>query len=228
MITISYSFENYIKSEVLLMNKDKKEITSAITHGIGAVLSVIGTAMLLLKGSASGDGVRVISLMVFGVSMVLLYATSAFYHSIDPSKTKIKLIMRKMDHMMIFVLIAGSYTPICVLTLGYPVGYRLLAAVWFVTLVGFIVKIFWINAPRWVCSGLYILMGWMAVWALIPLVKSLPTGGMVWLVLGGLIYTVGGVIYGLKKPDIDTPWFGFHELFHLFVMGGTLCHFITI
>jgi hemolysin III len=129
---------------------------------------------------------------------------------------------------MIFVLIAGTYTPICLLILNNVVGFRLLVLVWTITVVGAFIKIFWINAPSWVSAALYIAMGWLAALVMVPLANSMPAGGMFWLIFGGIFYTVGGVIYGSKKPRINKPYFGFHELFHLFVLAGTLCHFIMM
>jgi len=210
------------------MNKDKREITSALTHLGGAIFAVIGMIMLLYNAIQSNNTMSIIAFIIFGLSMILLYSTSTIYHFIDASRKNAKLVMRKLDHIMIFVLISGTYTPICLLTLQNSVGYKLLSVVWSITLIGVFIKIFWINAPRWISSGLYIGMGWISVLVFSPLVKSMALGGVLWLVLGGLMYTVGGVIYGLKKPNIDKPWFGFHELFHLFVLAGTFCHFIMM
>ena len=210
------------------MNKDKREITSALTHLGGAIFAVIGMIMLLYHAIQSNNTMSIIAFIIFGLSMILLYSTSSIYHFIDASKKKAKLVMRKLDHIMIFVLISGTYTPICLLILKDTVGFTLLSVVWAITLIGIFIKIFWINAPRWVSSGLYIGMGWISVLVFAPLVKSMALGGILWLVLGGIMYTVGGVIYGLKKPNIDKPWFGFHELFHLFVLAGTFCHFIMM
>lgn len=210
------------------MNRDKKEITSALTHMGGAIFSVIGMIMLLYMSIQSKSIMSIVAFIIFGLSMVLLYSTSAIYHFIDSSKKKAKLVMRKLDHIMIFVLISGTYTPICLLSLSKVVGYTLLSAVWGITIIGIFIKIFWINAPRWISAALYIGMGWISVLVFMPLTKGLAVGGITWLVLGGVLYTIGGVIYGLKKPNINKPWFGFHELFHLFVLAGTLCHFIMM
>ena len=210
------------------MNTDKKEITSALTHLGGAIFGVIGLILLLNIAVKSSSLITIASFLVFGLSMIFLYSTSCVYHFIDRSKKKAKVIMRKLDHIMIFVLIAGTYTPICLLVLNKDIGYKLLFVVWSITIIGAFIKIFWINAPRWVSSGLYIGMGWISIFVFMPLVKSMAPGGLFWLSLGGLLYTVGGVIYGLKKPNIDKPWFGFHELFHLFVLAGTFCHFIMM
>lgn len=210
---------------VIVINRDKKEITSALTHLGGAVFGLIGMIMLLYVSIQSKNVVSITAFIIFGLSMILLYSTSSIYHFIDASKEKAKLVMRKLDHIMIFVLISGTYTPICLLVLKNVFGYILLSTVWSITVIGIFIKVFWIDAPRWVSSGLYIGMGWLSVFVLAQLVRNMPIGGVVWLFLGGIMYTIGGVIYGLKKPNIDKPWFGFHELFHLFVLAGTFCHF---
>ena len=207
------------------MNTDKKELTSALTHLGGAVFGVVGTFLLL---SNSSNRMTAIAFLIFGLSMILLYSASTIYHFIDKSKEKAKLVMRKLDHIMIFVLIAGTYTPVCMLVLNNTSGYRLLALVWTITMFGVFMKIFWIKSPNWVSSVLYISMGWLAVLVLSPLAQSMPKEGMFWLVLGGIFYTIGGTIYGIKKPNFNNNYFGFHELFHLFVLAGTFCHFVMM
>lgn len=209
------------------MNTDKKEITSALTHLGGAIFGIIGIILFLI-GNKISNAITATAFLVFGISMVLLYSTSTAYHLIDKSKQKAKLVLRKLDHIMIFVFVAGSYTPICLLVLQKSIGYKLLALVWSITVIGAIIKLFWITAPNWVSSMLYIGMGWLAVLVLSPLVKTMSLAGMVWLIAGGLFYTIGGVIYGLKKPNISKKYFGFHELFHIFVLAGSLCHYIMI
>ncbi|NLJ58905.1 MAG: hemolysin III family protein [Tissierellia bacterium] len=210
------------------MNTDKKEITSALTHLGGAIFGVIALTLLLKLAIESESLIRIGAFLIFGLSMIFLYSTSCIYHFIDSSKKKAKIVMRKLDHIMIFVLISGTYTPVCLLILNKSIGYKLLAVVWSITLVGALIKIFWIQAPRWVSAGLYLGMGWLSIIVFIPLFNSMDLGGIFWLCLGGLLYTIGGVIYGLKKPNIDKPWFGFHELFHLFVLAGTFCHFLMM
>jgi hemolysin III len=137
-------------------------------------------------------------------------------------------VFRKLDHMMIFVLIAGSYTPVCLIVLGGKLGYTLLALVWGIAAVGMIVKACWITCPKWFSSVIYIAMGWVCVLVFGPLLKTLSTPAFLWLLAGGIIYTVGGVIYALKLPIFNAKhkFFGSHEVFHLFVMGGSVCHFI--
>jgi len=208
------------------INSDKKELTSAFTHLGGAIFGVVGTVLLL--NSKNLNGITVAAFLIFGISMVLMYSTSTIYHFIDRSKQKAKLVMRKLDHIMIFVFVAGSYTPICLLTLRGSVGYKLLSLVWSITVIGTVIKLFWITAPNWVSSLLYISMGWVAVLVLSPLTSKMPSGGIYWLVLGGILYTIGGVIYALKRPNLNDTYFGFHELFHIFILAGSLCHYIMM
>ena len=164
---------------------------------------------------------------VFMGSMILLYGASATYHSVDLTGKSLR-VFRKLDHMMIFVLIAGSYTPVCLIVLGGKLGYTLLALVWGIAAVGMIVKACWITCPKWFSSVIYIAMGWVCVLVFGPLLKTLSTPAFLWLLAGGIIYTVGGVIYALKLPIFNAKhkFFGSHEVFHLFVMGGSVCHFI--
>ncbi len=208
------------------INSDKKELTSAFTHLGGAVFGVVGTAVLL--NSKNSNGITLAAFLIFGISMVLMYSTSTIYHFIDRSRQKAKLVMRKLDHIMIFVFVAGSYTPICLLTLNGSAGYKLLTLVWSITLIGVFIKLFWITAPNWVSSLLYILMGWVAVLVLSPLANKMEPWGMYWLFSGGIFYTIGGVIYAVKRPNINNTYFGFHELFHIFVLAGSLCHYVMM
>lgn len=209
------------------MNITIREPGSALTHFI-AMLFALCAAVPLLVRAAVHSGVKSLTAMtVFMISMVLLYAASTIYHSVNCSG-RILRIFRKMDHMMIFVLIAGTYTPVCLLTLPKPSGLMLLAAVWGIALVGIFIKGFWITCPKWFSSVLYIAMGWSCLSVLGQLFSLLPLHAFLWLLAGGLIYTAGGIIYALRLPLFDArhPMFGLHEIFHLFVMAGSLCHFV--
>lgn len=203
-----------------------REPGSAITHFIGLELAAIAGVPLLIK--ASGNGYKdLLSMLVFISSMILLYAASTIYHSLTLSQGIIK-IFRKIDHMMIFVLIAGSYTPVCLLVLDPAYGYPLLAAIWGIAIVGIAVKWLWITCPKWFSSIVYIAMGWLCVSVLGPLLSNVSGRAFGWLLAGGIIYTIGGIIYALKVPAFDAKheYFGSHEIFHLFVMGGSACHFV--
>ena len=204
-----------------------KDPGSAITHFIGMLMAVFAATPLIIRALSAPDTVHVISLTIFIVSMILLYAASTTYHTFDLSP-KVNIILKKRDHCMIFVLIAGSYTPVCLLALDRKQGIPLLVLVWATAIIGIIIKIFFINCPHWVSSIIYIGMGWTCVLVFKPLLASLPASAFAWLLAGGIIYTVGGIIYGLKLPIFDKlpKDFGSHEIFHLFVMGGSICHFI--
>lgn len=206
-----------------------KDPVSAITHGIAMLLAMAGAIPLLLKAARGPDTLHVFALAVFILTMILLYFSSAMYHSVD-STEKVNRRLRKMDHMMICVMIAGSYTPICLIVLHNRLGYSLCALVWATALFGILLKALWITCPKWVSSVLYIGMGWLCVLAFIPIIRALPAAGFGWLLTGGVIYTIGGVIYGLKLPIFDQShkYFGSHEIFHVFVMLGSACHFVVM
>lgn len=204
-----------------------REPGSAITHFIGMMMAVLAAMPLLAKAGMTGSIATVVAMMIFATSMVSLYGASALYHSVNASGKVLK-IFKKIDHMMIFVLIAGSYTPVCMLILEHDMGYPLLMAVWGIALLGIVIKFFWVTCPKWFSSMLYIAMGWVCVFVFGELLETLPTAAFMWLLIGGLIYTAGGVIYALKCPvfNLKHKWFGSHEIFHVFVMAGSVCHFI--
>ncbi len=206
-----------------------KDPGSAITHGVAMLLAVVSAPFLLVKAAAGADMLHVAALGVFILTMILLYAASTLYHSVDSSDT-VNRRLRKADHMMIFVMIAGSYTPVCLIALHNAAGYALCALVWAFAGVGILLKGLWIGCPKWVSSVLYIGMGWLCVTAFVPIFRALPRAGFGWLLAGGIIYTIGGVIYALKLPLFNARHknFGSHEIFHLFVMAGSLCHFIVM
>ena len=206
-----------------------KEPGSAITHFIGMLMAIFAAVPLLIKAAHEPSRIYVISLAVYSVSMILLYAASTTYHTFDISD-KINTILKKWDHMMISVLIAGSYTPICLLVLKGKTGLILLAIVWSFAIVGILIKAFWVYCPKWVSSILYIGMGWTCVLAFTQILNSMSRTSFIWLLTGGIIYTVGGIIYALKLPIFNSKHknFGSHEIFHLFVMGGSMCHFVVM
>ena len=214
------------------MNKQNRHIKdpgSAITHFIGMLMAIFAAIPLLIQAAKERDSVYLVSLTVYAVSMVLLYAASTTYHTFDISK-KVNTILKKIDHMMIFVLIAGSYTPICLLVLDRNIGIPLLMLVWGIAIVGIFIKAFWVYCPKWVSSVLYIGMGWTCVLAFGQMLNGLSTAEFGWLLAGGIIYTIGGIIYALKLPIFNMKHknFGSHEIFHLFVMGGSACHFVVM
>ena len=206
-----------------------REPGSAITHFIAMMMAVFAAVPLLIKAGIQSGQENLLAMAIFMGSMILLYGASATYHSVDLTGRSLR-IFRKLDHMMIFVLIAGSYTPVCLIVLGGKVGYTLLALVWGIAAVGMLVKAFWITCPKWFSSIIYIAMGWVCVLVFGPLLNTLSTPAFLWLLAGGIIYTVGGVIYALKLPIFNSKHksFGSHEVFHLFVMGGSICHFVVM
>lgn len=210
------------------MNKYLREPINGLTHLIGAILSLIALVAMIVKVSLSnGSLLEYVAIVTFGISMILLYSASATYHSVISNDDVIK-ILKKVDHSMIFILIAGSYAPLCLLSLHNSVGYILFSVVAFCGIAGIIFKIAWVTCPKWVSSVMYIGIGWFAIFAIYPLAKVLPSMGIFLLVLGGILYTIGGVIYALKSEKIRIGAFGGHEIFHIFIMLGTLCHFFCV
>ena len=213
----------------MMSKKYLKDPGSAITHFIGMLMAIFAGFPLLLKATQQANRIYLISLSVYLVSMILLYAASTIYHSLDISE-KVNRRLKKFDHMMIFILIAGTYTPICLIELKGKTGTILLTIVWSIAIIGILIKTFWINCPKWFSSMLYIGMGWTCVLAFTKLLNALSSGAFGWLLAGGIIYTIGGIIYALKLPIFNSKHknFGSHEIFHLFVMGGSICHFIVM
>ncbi|MBQ7372436.1 MAG: hemolysin III family protein [Blautia sp.] len=207
-----------------------KDPISALTHFIGFLAAILAMPVLLVHaaqyGRSEGD---LISLSIFMLSMVFLYGASASYHTFQLSDRANKGL-KKIDHSMIFILIAGSYTPVCTMVLPETTGKRILFTVWGIALIGIIFKLCWVTCPKWVSSVIYIGMGWVCILAFGEIYRGMPTTSFLWLLIGGIIYTVGGVIYALKLPLLEKYFegFGAHELFHLFVMGGSFCHFLAI
>lgn len=201
-----------------------REPVNGLTHMSGAILSVIGLALLLGKAIDVGRISHIVAFSIFGASMVLLYTASTLYHSLNVKETTIGML-RKLDHSMIYVLIAGSYTPICLLVLDANWRWVVFFSVWTVAMGGTLKKIFWIDAPRWLSLLLYLGMGWMGLLLFPLLMEKLPLAFLFWILGGGLAYSLGAVIYGLEKPNPIPGWFGHHEIWHLLVMAGTFSHF---
>lgn len=204
-----------------------KDPVSGLTHLLGALLSVAGLVWLILEAGKSGSVWHVVSFTVFGISLILLYSASSLYHLL-PLSARGNQMLRRVDHMMIYVLIAGTYTPFCLIPLRGAWGWTLLGIVWGLAIAGIILKAVWLHAPRWLSTGFYLGMGWLVVIAIFPLVRTLPPGALTWMAAGGLFYTVGAVIYALKWPTIIPRLLGFHEIWHLFVMGGSFSHYWAV
>lgn len=204
-----------------------KDPISALTHFIGVILSVFAVFQLVSKAMQLGSTIHVYAFAIFGASLVLLYMASTLYHIIERPQ-RLSKVLHRIDHMMIFVLIAGTYTPICLIPLRGVFGLTLLTIVWVIAVAGIFFKIFWMNAPRWLNTGIYIGMGWIIIIAIFPLSSVLSSTSILWMFAGGIAYTIGGVIYGTKWPPITTKSFGFHEIFHVFVLLGSYCHYVVM
>jgi len=191
------------------------------------MLGVWGLIFLLLRTMATGEPHKIWAAGIFGVSIIALYLSSAAYHLLRVSE-KASLVLRRIDHALIFTLIAGSYTPFCLVTLRNNGGEKLLTIVWSIALAGLALSIFWIHAPRWLSTALYLFMGWFLVFYFRPVMEGLSPEALRWLVAGGLCYSFGAIIYAVKRPDPFPPHFGFHEIWHLMVLAGTTCHFISV
>lgn len=209
------------------MKKIFREPASGLSHFAAALLSAAALFALLYTAINNGDAWEIVSFSIFGVSMLLLYAASAAYHLFNGSE-KLVRVLRKIDHSMIFVLIAGTYTPVCLTLLRGATGYVLLSVVWACAIAGIAIKIFFFDMPRSLCTGIYITMGWAAVCAVVPLYRAAGAQALLWLLAGGALYTAGGVIYALKRPNPIPSWLGFHEIFHFFVILGSASHFFMI
>lgn len=200
---------------------------SAITHGAGAALALAGTALLLARSAAMGKWLCFGLFAVYGLSMVCLYTASTLYHCLNGSVAK-RLALRKYDHCSIYLLIAGSYTPLCLTVLRESGGIPLMIAVWTLAAAGTVLTIAKLSIPRWLTSAIYLFMGWLAIFAIVPIYRALPAAGFAWLLAGGLLYTVGGVLYAVKWPGRDNPRFGCHEIFHVFILLGSIAHFVMM
>jgi len=202
-----------------------KDPISALTHFIGFVGAILVTPLLLSRAAIDQkDTIDLIGLCVYSLSMIILYGASTSYHTfLLPAKPA--RLLKKFDHMSIFLLIAGTYTPIC-LNLNPDIGIQMLIAVWTVGILGIIMKAFWVYCPKYVSSIVYISMGWIAIFKIREIFYSIGKTGFFWLITGGIFYTIGGIIYA-RKWSLSKDW-GNHEIFHLFVLLGSICHFILI
>ncbi|MBA2665742.1 MAG: hemolysin III family protein [Trueperaceae bacterium] len=205
-----------------------REPANSLTHLLGVALSLVGLVFLIAL--AGGDVWRLTSFAIYGASLVVLYTASTLLHAVR-ARPEVLRRLRIFDHAAIFVLIAGTYTPVTLVSLRMvsPVwGWTLFATAWGFAILGVLFKVAWIGAPRWLSTALYVALGWMAAVAVAPLAQALEIGALVWLLAGGLSYTLGAVVYGTRRPD---PWpsvFGYHALWHLFVLVGSACHFVMV
>jgi hemolysin III len=207
--------------------KRLREPINGITHAAGGLLAALGLGVLLATAASSGRLDQLVAFGVFGLSLIALYAASALYHLLPLSPSGVARL-RTLDHMAIFVLIAGTYTPFCLLALDGAWRWGLLALIWGLALCGVLLKLLWMDASRWLSVLLYLGMGWVAVIAAPALLRAVPPDGITWILAGGLVYSAGALIYGLKRPNLLPGIFGFHEVWHLFVIAGSACHFWAV
>ena len=206
-----------------------KDPVSGFSHLIGMIASIVGLVFLIVFAVKYGEGTYdVVSFSIFGTGLIFLYAASSFYHLLN-LKEKATAVLRRIDHIMIYILIAATYTPICLGPLRGGLGWSIFGVVWGLAIVGLFLTIFWLHAPRWIRTGLYLTMGWIAIIVIYPMIIKFQELGafasLIWLLAGGLFYTIGAVIYGLKWPKLKNKLFSFHEIFHIFILLGSLCHF---
>jgi len=202
-----------------------RDPVSALTHFLAFLAAIFATPPLLIHAAEqSAPRLHLISLSIFMVSMIGLYGASSAYHTFRLSEQGNRFL-KKLDHTMIFYLIAGSYTPVCIVALGSS-GNRLLGLVWALALAGTVFKLCWVTCPKWLSSVIYIAMGWSCITAMPAIVGALDRAGFLWLLSGGIAYTAGGMIYAVKPRRLTGRMFGIHEIFHIFVMLGSLCHYV--
>ena len=205
-----------------------REPVNGFTHMAGAILSFVGLLAMVIKVTLYNPSATAISsVIVFGVSLILLYSASATYHLVV-SNDKVLSFLRRLDHAMIFILIAGSYTPFCLIALNGPTGWVLFAIIMTTAVIGVCFKLIWFNCPRWISTAIYVAMGWVSVFLISPLHKALSLQGVTLLILGGIFYTIGAIIYATKPKFLNFKYLGFHEIFHIFIMLGSLTHFFCV
>ena len=209
------------------MEKFIKEPINSLTHLGGAILSAFATIYMLYQSIMIGNPYKIAAAITFGISLILLYTASTVYHWVFSSE-KLYTILRKIDHSMIYMLIAGTYTPICLVTLKGKLGWILFSLIWSLAISGIIMKIFWLNAPRWLYTAFYLVLGWLAIFFIGPIYKALPSPAFILLFSGGLMYTFGAIIYATKLPIFKFKYLGFHEIFHLFILFGSFSHFLMV
>ncbi len=197
-----------------------EEIANSITHGVGALLAVVGMTVLVVFAALTGDPVRIAASIIYGVSMVLEYTASTLYHALPQPRAK--HVFKILDHSGIYLLIAGSYTPFLLVTLAGAGGWWMAAGIWTLALIGIVVEGFWAYRPKWLSASVYLLMGWLAIFAIKPMVANLPPAGVWLLVAGGVAYTIGVPFYVFKR----VPYL--HMVWHLWVLLGSALHFFAI
>lgn len=205
-----------------------REPVNSLSHFAGILLSLVGLIVLII--ASAGEPWRLTSFVIYGLSSIFLYTSSTLLHGLKVREQVERWLLR-LDHAAIFTMIAGSYTPITLITLrehSPAWGWTLFGLVWGLALLGVIFKLCWLDAPRWLSTGLYLIMGWLALIAIGPMLQTLPVGGLIWLVVGGLFYSVGALVFVFERPDLYPGLLGHHELWHLLVLAGSISHFLML
>ncbi len=218
----------YILLGGVFLNNYLREPINGFTHLAGAILSFIGLLALVIKTAISNPSfLSLTAVIIFGISMILLYASSATYHLVV-STDKVISFLRRLDHAMIFLLIAGSYTPFCLIALEKTTGLPMFFIIAIIAVIGICFKLIWFNCPRWLSTLIYVGMGWMSIFLIEPLKTALSPEGLNLLVVGGVFYTIGALIYAIKPKFLQLKHLGYHEIFHIFIMLGTYTHFLCV
>lgn len=204
-----------------------KEPFSAISHSVGALLAILAMVLLIQKSVDPIKPWHIVSFSVFGSGLFLLYTASAIYHWL-PLAPKYVSRLQKLDYVMIYILIAATYTPVCLIPLRGVWGWSLFGVIWGLSIFGIVLTIFWKNLPNWFTITFYIFMGWLSIIAILPMIESLQTGALVWILIGGVFYTTGAIIHGINKPILIPNIFSAHDIFHIFVLLGSFAHFICM
>lgn len=198
----------------------EEERLNVLSHGFGFVLSILGLILLIYRANEVGQMVHLVSFSIFGASMILLYAASTFYHSAKSVRMRYRLNI--LDHASIYVLIAGTYTPFALVTLSGFTGWLMFGIVWGMAALGVVLKLFFIGRYRTLSTIMYVVMGWIVVFAIKPLIDNLSHVGLIWLFAGGISYTIGAVLFSLDRIKFN------HAIFHILVLFGSFCHFLSI
>lgn len=210
------------------MAKYAREPINGFTHLFGAILSFAGLLILVIKTTLENPSpIALTAVIIFGISLILLYSASATYHLVIAKENTIKFL-RRIDHSMIFILIAGSYAPFCLISLNGVKGWVLFAIEILIAILGVAFKLVWFESPRWISTLIYVVMGWCAIFLIVPLSKSLSSIGVMLLIGGGVLYTIGAIIYATKPKFLKLKKFKFHEIFHIFILLGSLCQYLCV
>jgi hemolysin III len=198
-----------------------REPVNGVSHLVGLLMAGAGTILLLQLARDPG---QLVAFAIYGATLILLYGASTLYHTLPLTERPLRAL-RTLDHIAIYFLIAGTYTPVALITLDGALGWTILATVWLIALAGIPFKLFFLDAPVWLSTATYLGMGYLALVAVVPIARAVSLGGLAWLIAGGIAYTIGAIIYARRRPDPFPGRFGHHEIWHLLVLAGSACHY---